>query len=88
MRADLRALPGHLDRVDELDRERGARSGPEQPNAADLQIASSLRLLTTIGDARMMLDGRPGAALAMALFADFPGNVPAGAFPPDWLSRG
>ena len=85
VRADLRALPGHLDHVDELIAAGVIGSDPDQPNAADLQIASSLRLLATIGDARAMLDGRPAAALALQLFADFPGNVPAGAFPPDWL---
>ncbi|HEX6388457.1 MAG TPA: glutathione S-transferase N-terminal domain-containing protein [Solirubrobacteraceae bacterium] len=86
VRADLRALPGHLDHVDALIAAGVIGSDPEQPNAADLQIGSSLRLLATIGDARTMLDGRPAATLAMGLFGDFPGNVPAGAFPPDWLS--
>jgi len=84
VRADLRALSAHLDRIDEwiLD---GTLGGAKEPNAADLQIASSLRLLTTIGDARPLLEGRPGHALAMALFPDFPGDVPDGAFPADWL---
>jgi len=50
-----------------------------QVNAADLQIGSSLRLLSTIGDVRPLLAGRPAEALAMRLFGDFPGDVPAGA---------
>lgn len=85
VRADLRALPEQLDRVDGwiLD---GVLAGAKQPNAADLQIASSVRLLATIGDLRPLLAGRPCEALALALFADFPGDVPAGALRDDWLA--
>ncbi len=84
VQADLRALPAQLDQIDAwiLD---GVLGGAKEPNAADLQIAASLRLLSTIADVRPLLDGRPGGALALALFADFAGDVPAGAFPPDWL---
>lgn len=84
VRADLRALPAQLDRIDGwiLD---GVLSGASEPNAADLQIGSSLRLLSTIGDVRPLLAGRPCEALALALFADFPGDIPAGALPADWL---
>jgi glutathione S-transferase len=78
--ADLRALPGQLDRIDGWIGE-GVVTGAAAPNAASLQIASSLRLLATLGDVRPLLDGRPCAALAMALFAQFPGEVPAGALP-------
>ena len=83
IRDDLRALPGHLDRVDGWIGE--GLLGGAQPNAADLQIGASLRLLSTIGDARPLLAGRPSAELAHALFPDYPGNVPAGAYPADWL---
>ena len=84
VRADLRALPDQLDKADEwiLD---GTLGGAKEPNAADLQIAASVRLLGTVADARPLLDGRPVNALAMALFPDFPGEVPPGAFPSDWL---
>jgi glutathione S-transferase len=82
VRADLHALPGHLDRIDGWIRE-GVLGGPA-PNAADLQIGSSLRLLATLGDVRTLLAGRPAEALALRLFADFPGDVPAGAYPSDW----
>jgi glutathione S-transferase len=83
IRADLHALPGHLDRIDGWIRE-GVLGGPA-PNAADLQIGSSLRLLATIGDVRTLLAGRPAEALALRVFADYPGDVPAGAYPSDWL---
>ena len=84
VQGDLRALPDQLDRIDGwiLD---GVLGGAKDPNAADLQIASSLRLLATVGDARPLLAGRPGHALATALFPDFPGDVPAGALPADWI---
>ncbi|MEA2154248.1 MAG: hypothetical protein QOE11_388 [Solirubrobacteraceae bacterium] len=83
VRADLRDLPGHLDCVDDWIA-RGVLGGP-QPNAADLQIGASLRLLWTIVDVRALLAGRPCEALALRLFADFPGDVPAGAYPSGWL---
>jgi glutathione S-transferase len=82
-RADLDALPGHLDRIDGWIREDVL--GGTAPNAADLQIGSSLRLLATIGDLRTMLAGRPAEHLALRLFAEYPGDVPAGAYPSDWL---
>jgi len=81
--ADLHALPGHLDRVDGWIA--GGILGGPAPNAGDLQIGSSLRLLATIGDVRPLLAGRPGEALALRLFADFPGDLPAGAYPAGWL---
>jgi glutathione S-transferase len=83
VRADLDALPAHLDRVDAWIA--GGVLGGASPNAADLQIGSSLRLLTTLGDVRPLLAGRPAEALAMKLFPDFPGDVPAGAYPAGWL---
>jgi glutathione S-transferase len=84
-RADLRALPGHLDRIDGWIAGGVLTGDPERPNAADLQIGASLRLLSTMADLRPLLSGRPAETLGRALFPDFPGDVPAGAFPPDWL---
>ena len=81
--ADLRSLPGHLDRIEGwID---SAVIGAEQPNAADLQIGSTLRLLMTLGDVRPLLAGRPAGELATRTFPDFPGNVPAGTLPAAWL---
>jgi glutathione S-transferase len=76
IRADMAALPGHLDRIDAWIA--AGVLGGEAPNAADLQIGSSLRLLYTIGDVRPLLAGRPAEALALRLFPDFAGDVPAG----------
>ncbi|MDQ3849537.1 MAG: glutathione S-transferase family protein [Actinomycetota bacterium] len=83
VRADLRSLHGHLDRVDRWI-EDGLLGGPE-PNAADLQIAPSLRLLMTAADVLTIVDGRPAAELALRHFPDFPGHLPEGTFPPEWL---
>ena len=52
--------------------------GADPPNAADLQIASTVRLLMTVGDARALIDGRPCAVLARELFPVQDGEIPAG----------
>jgi glutathione S-transferase len=79
----LRDLPGLLDHVDELI-ERGVIGG-ETPNAADLQIAGSLRLLLTLADLRDAIDARPAGRLARRLIPRFPGDVPAGTLPAEWI---
>ena len=84
MRADLRALPGHLDRIDGWLAD-GVLGGATV-NAADLQIASTSRLMLTIGDVRPFFAGRPAEAHAMGLFPEWAGSTPAGVFPAEWLS--
>jgi glutathione S-transferase len=84
VRADLRNLPRHLDRVDGWIAD-GVIGGP-QPNAADLQIAATTRLLRTIGDVAPFFAGRPAEAHALALFAPQPGAVPRGVYPSAWLA--
>lgn len=83
VRQDLRRLPGHLDRVDSWIEE-GILGGPA-PGAADLQIASSLGLLATVGDVTPLIAPRPCGELARRLFPTWPGRVPAGVLPPAWL---
>lgn len=83
VRVDLQALPGHLDRVDELVAE--GVIGGETPNAADLQIASTLRLIMTLGDVAPFFGDRPAAELARRLFPGQAGAVAAGTFPAEWL---
>jgi glutathione S-transferase len=84
VRADLISLPGHLDRVDRWIAD--GTLGGERPNAADLQICSSLRLLLTMEDVRPRLDDRPVGALARRWFPSYPGSTPAGALPASWLT--
>jgi glutathione S-transferase len=81
-RGDLAALPGHLDRVDGWIGE--GLLGGETPNAADLQIGSTIRLLMSLGDVRPLLEMRPAARLA-AYFPPMAGDVPAGTLPAEWL---
>jgi glutathione S-transferase len=84
VRADLRSLPGHLDRIDGW-LAQGVLGG-ETVNAADLQIAPTSRLMLTIGDVRPYFAGRPAEAHAMKLFGAWPGGTPAGVFPAKWLA--
>lgn len=82
-RADLKALPGYLDRVDAWIAE--GVLGAERPNAADLQIAPTIRLLHTIGDVRPFIAGRAAEDLAFRWFDRLPGSTPPGALPREWL---
>jgi glutathione S-transferase len=77
--ADVAALPGHLARVAAL-MDEGVIGGSE-PNAADLQIASSLALLRTLEDLRPIFAGTPADALVGRWFPDYPGHIPSGALP-------
>ncbi|HWT22322.1 MAG TPA: glutathione S-transferase N-terminal domain-containing protein [Solirubrobacteraceae bacterium] len=83
VRADLLHLDSHLRRVEGwIDQ---GTLGGAAPNAADLQIGASLRLLLTIEDVAELLGDRPAAGLARRWFPAFPGRVPAGALPAAWL---
>ena len=80
---DLRGLPAKLDHVDELVRQ--GTIGGEEPNAADLQIGATVRVLLTVADLRPLIEGRPAEAVARRWFPDYPGDVPAGAYPAGWV---
>jgi glutathione S-transferase len=80
---DLAGLPAKLDQVDALVAD-GVLGG-ETPNAADLQIGSTLSVLLTVGDVRPLIEGRPAEHVARRWFDDRPGLVPAGAFPAGWV---
>jgi glutathione S-transferase len=82
-RAALQELPGLLDHVDQLIAD-GVIDG-EQPNAADLQIAPSLRLLNALEDLRPLLAGRPAERFMHRWFAPLSASVPAGALPAAWI---
>jgi glutathione S-transferase len=84
VRADLRALPGHLDRIDAWIAD-GVLGG-ETVNAADLQIATTSRLMLTIGDVHPFFAGRPAEGHAMELFGEWAGSTPPGVFPAEWLA--
>jgi glutathione S-transferase len=84
VKADLVALPRHLDKVDQWIAE--GLLGGDPPNAADLQIGSSIRLLWTICDARPLIEAHPQAHRLTRYFAKpQAGEIPAGTLPADWL---
>jgi len=83
IKRDLEELPGHLDKVDAWIGEDAL--GGETSNGADLQIGSSIAMLNTHQDLHPLLDGRPCLELVAHQFADFPGEMPAGTLPREWL---
>jgi glutathione S-transferase len=74
-RRDLAAVPGLIDRVDELI-EQGVIGGAER-NAADFQIATSVSLLLTLDDVRPLIEGRPAERHAREVVPHQPGHVPS-----------
>jgi glutathione S-transferase len=77
-------VPEVLDHVDGLISE--GVIGADEPNAADLQIATSVRALLTVHDLRNVTDARPAAELAMRYLPEFGNDFPAGMLPPEWLA--
>ncbi len=59
--ADLRALPGYLDRIDAWLAD-GTLGAQPTPNRADLQIGATLALLMTMADLRVRIEPRPAGA--------------------------
>jgi glutathione S-transferase len=82
VRADLAALSSYLEKIDAWIAD--GLLGGEEPNAADLQIGSTIRLLETIGDVRPLIAGYPAAALTR-YFPPMAGEIPAGTLPAAWL---
>jgi glutathione S-transferase len=78
-RGRLAELPPLLDKVDGWIAD-GTIGDAAHPNAADLSVLSTVRLLSTIGDVRLLLDGRPCDAAAKALWPVWDGDLPAGIF--------
>ncbi len=82
VRSDLASLRGDLDRIDSWIAD-GVLGGP-QPNAADYQIAPSVRLLMTMDDLRPAIQARPAGEFATRVVPDFPGRMHP-VFPAEWL---
>jgi glutathione S-transferase len=81
--ADLAGLPAKVERIDEF-AAAGILDG-EQANAADLQIGATARVLLTVTDLRPLLEGTAAERVALRWFPDYPGEIPAGAFPASWV---
>ena len=82
VRADLAAVPDRIDRVDALLSE--GVIGGEQPNAADFQIATSVRLLLAYEDLKPYIEGRPAAEHARRVVPEYNAAFPK-VFPAGWL---
>ena len=74
IRADLERLPALLDHVDVL-LAHGVIGG-EEPNAADYQIAPSLRLLLAFDQLRPLIEARPAGAFATRVAPALRGHIP------------
>jgi len=81
--ADLAGFPAKVDHVEGLAAD--GLIGGDPPNAADLQIGSTIRVLLTVRDLDEQLTGTAAEAIARRWFPDYAGEIPAGAFPAGWL---
>ena len=77
-------VPMVLDHVDEL-LATGVIGG-DQPNAADFQIATSVRAILTVQDLKPVFEGHRAAEWAMGLVPEFGNDFPAGLLPAEYLS--
>src|SRR5579884_533927 len=82
VRRAIAAFPGMLQRIDDWIAE--GILGGDTPNAADLQIAPSLRLAMSLDDLRPAIEGRPAGRLATRIVKHFPGRTPP-VLPREWL---
>ena len=81
-RADLESLPALLDRVDELLADGTLALDP--PNAATLQVLSSVALMNALADLHKDIGTRPCGVAARELFPHYPGPIPR-FLPQEWL---
>ena len=82
VRADLAAYGEMLQRVDDLIA--AGTIGGEEPNAADFQIAPSIRLAMTFQDLRPLIESRPAGKLAKRIQPQIAGDFPP-VLPEAWL---
>jgi len=85
VRGTLLSIPAALDRIEELIA--AGTIGGSEPNAADFQIAPTVRCLLTFGDLEPLLAGRRAAAYARGILPEYPTTVPAGMLPTEWIAE-
>jgi glutathione S-transferase len=83
VRECIAAIPAALDKVDAWIAE-GVIGGSE-PNAADFQLATTIRLLMAFDDLAPAIESRPAGALARRVAPDPPGRI-GPVFPAEWLA--
>jgi glutathione S-transferase len=84
IRAQLASLPQALDHVDGLIA--ADVIGGEQPNAADFQIGTSVRVLLNFSQLEPLMEGRPATELAMRIAPRFGSGLPIN-LPPEWVPQ-
>ncbi len=84
VRETIEELPVMLDRVEELVAE--GILGTTEPNAADFQIAPSIRALLSFEDLAPLIGDRDAARYARSILPDYPTTMPAGMLPAEWLA--
>jgi glutathione S-transferase len=82
VRRSLAEMPAMLQKVDDLIT--AGTIGGESLNAADFQIATTLRLAMTLADLRPAIESRPAGQLALRVAPEYPGHTPP-VLPPAWL---
>jgi glutathione S-transferase len=82
---DLAGLPAKLEHIESL--ARAGVIGGETPNAGDLQIGATIRVLLPIGDLSPLLADTAAEAVALRHFPEYRGGVPAGAYPAGWVPQ-
>ena len=80
----LLMVPVLLDHVEKLISD--GTIGGKEPNAADFQIAPSVRVLNSFEDLAPVIGERKASRYARELLPDYPTTVPAGMLPEEWLA--
>jgi glutathione S-transferase len=75
VRADWTALPGHLDHIEQLIAD--GVIGTLEPNAADFQIAATLRAMLAFEDYEPLVSGRAMEQLARRIVPQYPYRIPS-----------
>jgi glutathione S-transferase len=83
IREAIAQVPVVLDHVDRLISD--GVIGGDEPNAADLQIATSARAILTVQDLKPLFEGRPAAELAMRYLPDLGNDFPVGMLAAEFL---
>lgn len=82
VRRNIAIMPDLLQRIDDWIAE-GVLGG-DTLNAADFQIATSLRVAMSLDDLRPAIENRPAGRLALRVVPDYPGTMPP-VLPAEWL---
>jgi glutathione S-transferase len=85
VRADLAALPQHLEHVDALLAD-GTLGADDEPNAARFQVLCTVRSLLGYSDLQEFVASHACAAAARATYPDFPPALIPPFIPADWLA--